>query len=562
MKILFVYPGIAHVGYNSYAEEAIPASDTHPSYGLALLASLLLERGHEVDLLDLRQQKNEAEAVEQLKQSDADLVAVTVQTPSFDFADMVAKHAKAFGKITVAGGIHATIATEDFLQHCHWDYVIRNEGEQALPELIDALEQGCSPERVVEGEIVADLDSLPLPHLFPQWQPFYEKEYAIEVARGCPGRCSYCISGDKRFYKKMRFRSRDHVMREIDFAFSNSMPQHLLFLDVNASTKKALFNSILSALADKYPELVITVQERVDSFSEETAQILARFKTAVVWFGVESASKRLLNFLRKDTNIDEAERAMALCNKYHLRSGVNVLIGVPTETAAEIQTTFNFIGKIKPYYLYCNTLAPFPGTDIHQYCQEHDLLPLLESYDQYELRNITNNGFIKGIDYQQIRQWNHLLNSLVNPTIRNQSLATLLSDEAEFVNQLVVVLANYLLGKAAPISVCLYGSSMIGRRVCKALRQHPFWRSNHSIRAFISSQGHCRAESIDGIPWHDDLWLRDNPPDVIINTSANSKEAIKFKLREHGLLERTLTLFEDADDCQLKTGNVDYQLTA
>ena len=87
MKVLFVYPGIAVIGYDSY-QTALKnkKSDAECIYGLSLLAAIIGERGHNFELLDLRQMANEEEARERIQRSDATVMAITVQTPSLSCA--------------------------------------------------------------------------------------------------------------------------------------------------------------------------------------------------------------------------------------------------------------------------------------------------------------------------------------------------------------------------------------------------------------------------------------------------------------------------------------------
>lgn len=256
-KVLFVYPGIAYIGYDCY-DRSLSGSDSDPIYAFSLLASIAIGQGFDVALLDLRQLKSEDEMFRKLSASDADIVAITVQTPSHDIASRVACLAKGLGKITIGGGIHVTVAAEDFLDNPVWDHLISGEAELAFPQLLNDLVAGLKPAKMICGDILPDLDQLPLPYLFPEWEQKYRQTYSIEIARGCPGRCTYCVSGEKKFFKKIRFRSIDHVMRELDYVYEKFKFNHLLFLDVCASNNPKYFYDLLERIAEKYSDLNLT----------------------------------------------------------------------------------------------------------------------------------------------------------------------------------------------------------------------------------------------------------------------------------------------------------------
>lgn len=411
-KVLFIYPGIAHIGYNSY-DSAIDLSDSDPIYAFSLLSGIILEKGWEVELIDLRQMKNEAEAFQRLEKSDARIVAISIQTPSFDIACRIACLAKGLNKIVIGGGIHATVAPEDFELLPYWDHVITGEAERAFPSLLEQIETGATPAKMIHGGILDDLNELPLPYFFPEWEEKHKRLYSIEIARGCPGKCSFCVSGEKRFFKKIRFRSITHIMREIDHAYELFKFKQLLFLDVCASMKKEYFIELMTILSEKYAHISIITQERVDTFNEDVAKLLAKFKNRTVWFGFESASPRILHFINKSSSIEKAKKTVKICKKYGLSIGANVLIGIPTETESDIQLTYDFIKEIKPELLFCNILSPFPGTKIHQYCQENEIFPEISTYEMYELRNVLTNGFLRGIDYDTVRYWHKRFNLLI-----------------------------------------------------------------------------------------------------------------------------------------------------
>ncbi len=413
MKVAFVYPGIVCTGYNSYTT-LLGEGESLPIYGISLLAGIVKARGHEVELLDLRQLASEDDLIARLRASSCDVVAVTVQTPSFNIACRVAEIAKRFGKVTLAGGIHATVAPEDFDRPC-WDHVVKGDGEIALPDLLDALDKGESAPRLIEGTVCDDLDSLPLPHYFPEWLPNYRQWYGIEAARGCFGRCTYCVSGQRKYYRKMRFRSNAHVLREIDHAYRLFRFTHLAFLDVNATAHRRRFNDLLRTLADRYPELQVGIQDRSDTFNEETAELLSRFKGGgLVWFGFESGSPRMLEFIHKDFDVSQAKAALDLCKKHRLKTAAMMIIGIPTETEEDIQQTYDLVKYARPDILAVNIMSPFPGTPLFDYCRDNGLFPENMTHERFHIRKIFERGLLKGVDYDRVRYWQKRIHGLAS----------------------------------------------------------------------------------------------------------------------------------------------------
>lgn len=405
MKIALVYPGIVCIGYNSNTTLGLDSAEALPIYAFALLSGVLRARGHDVCLIDLRHLANEDELIERLADPTLQAIGVTVQTPSFNVACHVAELAKAAGKITIAGGVHATVAASDFDRTC-WDHVISGDGEVSLPQLLDDLDAGREAAKFITGQSLASLDELPLPEYFEEWVPKYREWYGIEVARGCVGRCTYCVSGQREYYPTTRARSNEHVMREIEDAYARFGFKHLAFLDVNATTNRKRFNQLLDMVYERFPQLQVGIQGRVDCLAEDTVERLARFDAGgLIWFGVETASPNMIQFINKRVNLEQLHRAFRICAEHKITTALMMIIGIPTETEEDLQLSLDFIKRTKPDMLAVNIMSPFPGTPLFQWCKDQGLLPQPLMHERFHIQRVFERGLISSVDYDLVRRW-------------------------------------------------------------------------------------------------------------------------------------------------------------
>ncbi|MFQ5560622.1 MAG: B12-binding domain-containing radical SAM protein, partial [Nitrospinota bacterium] len=195
MKTLFIYPGITGIGYNSfgYCRDSGNITGTAIPLGIGYLASALEQAGFEADVLDLRHCKGKQEAEEIISKSEADIVAISVQTPSFHHAVELAVISKKYNKTVVAGGIHATVLPEDFIKTGVFDHVIRGEGEFSLVELVQNLESGRPSPSIIQGIWVTEMDMFPMAKDFPVYREIYRSVHNVEFGRGCPAKCTYRV---------------------------------------------------------------------------------------------------------------------------------------------------------------------------------------------------------------------------------------------------------------------------------------------------------------------------------------------------------------------------------
>lgn len=103
-----------------------------PRQGVVLLGTILAERGYEVEV-----QVEEVQALDRSALVEADLVGISLITPTAPRGYALADSLRRMGIPVVLGGYHPTFLPDEGLSHA--DFVVRGEGEDTLVELIEAL---------------------------------------------------------------------------------------------------------------------------------------------------------------------------------------------------------------------------------------------------------------------------------------------------------------------------------------------------------------------------------------------------------------------------------------
>jgi anaerobic magnesium-protoporphyrin IX monomethyl ester cyclase len=104
---------------------------------------------------------------------------------------------------------------------------------------------------------------------------------------------------------------------------------------------------------------------RVDSCSYEMLGELARTGCRVIYFGIESANQRVLDYYRKNITPEQSRKTVELARK----AGIDVIVGsfvlgAPDETREEIYNTVTFAKRILIDLPQFNILGAYPGMDI------------------------------------------------------------------------------------------------------------------------------------------------------------------------------------------------------
>jgi hypothetical protein len=120
MKIALLYPGITECGFNSL--KGNEGSWMH--HGLAILASCLKQKGHTVELLDLRRFLGWDHFKDHVRDMDFQVVAITMMSVDFNPACNAAKIIKEVKPETViiVGGPHPSLCPEELEDLQYFDY--------------------------------------------------------------------------------------------------------------------------------------------------------------------------------------------------------------------------------------------------------------------------------------------------------------------------------------------------------------------------------------------------------------------------------------------------------
>jgi len=104
---------------------------------------------------------------------------------------------------------------------------------------------------------------------------------------------------------------------------------------------------------------------RVDFCSYDMMREMVKAGCKIIYFGIESANQRMLDYYNKRITPQQSEIAVKTTRK----AGMNVIVasfivGAPTETREEIENTLRFARKIPIDFPQFNILGVFPGMDI------------------------------------------------------------------------------------------------------------------------------------------------------------------------------------------------------
>jgi len=377
-----------------------------PPLGILYVASALKEKGIEVSVLDQAAKNMSVKAaVDWAKHQNPDLLGFSTLSSSGRTAAIIARKVKRENPDLpiVFGNYHATFNAERILRTYPWvDVVVRGEGEEASLEIAKCLGKEDdlksilgvtyrNDNRVVstpDRPLIRNLDSLPFPDRKLLDVEYHSTVAGLNVApkkfttiissRGCIYRCRFC--GCCKFARNLwRRRSVKGVMDELHLLVSEGYSQ-FLFVDDSFATNSKRVIELCREIRRERMNIEWICEMRVDHCSYEMLRETVKAGCIMVYYGIESASQRVLDYYNKQATPAQAEDAV----KTARRAGVDVIVGsfilgAPKETKEEILNTLKFAQKLSLDVPQFNILGVFPGTDLWDELQVAGILDA----DQY-----------------------------------------------------------------------------------------------------------------------------------------------------------------------------------
>jgi anaerobic magnesium-protoporphyrin IX monomethyl ester cyclase len=377
--------------------------------GLAYLAGSLQAAGYDPMIYDAMSLFHDLPEISHtIADNQPDFVAVTAYTATVNAAREVLALAReaAPQATTVIGGVHPTFMADEMLSWPEVDYVVRGEGEAALPELLDRLNGDGEPSDVAgvscrtadgnplhgpERELAADLDRLPVAWDLLDWPVYFYRTKAgsrlaiVSWARGCTERCSFC--SQQRFWRMTwRPRSIDSIIEELRLLKDRFGVDTVEVADEYPTRDAARWEAILDRLIAEDLGLEFLLETRADDIVRDERQ-LEKYRRAGIlhmYVGVESTRQDRLDAMVKNLKVEQSRQAIHLLNQAGIITETSFLLGFPDETRADVQNTLDLSFSYEPDLTFFLAITPWPYSDYYQ--QVKDKVEVTD----YSLYNLSN----------------------------------------------------------------------------------------------------------------------------------------------------------------------------
>lgn len=361
-----------------------------------------------------------------------------------------------------AGGPEVSYSAEDFLlNNSSVDFIMCGEGEKTLLEFC---EKFSSPDKKdflpeIKGiylrrnkfssgqtelkephkeiyftgnrPLIQNLDELPFVYqdetgsLVSDIDPENSIIY-YESSRGCPFRCSYCLSS---IDKSVRFKSLDLVKKELSFFLEHNV-RLVKFVDRTYNLNEDRYIEIWKFITQNWnSKTTFHFEIEVQQLTEKALDFLSSVKANCMQFeiGIQSTNALTLNAINRKNDLQKIHDILSrIPETIHVH--LDLIAGLPFESMKEFSSSFNYTFLQKPRMLQLGFLKILHGTQMEQFAIEHEGYKWL-STAPYE---VLQSPWLNYSQIQILHNVDYLVDNIYNSQNFIQTMNYLLQQKIDF----------------------------------------------------------------------------------------------------------------------------------
>jgi len=359
--------------------------------GILSVGSALKKNGFQVELINITEKEID-QIAQKIVERNPEYVGFSVMTgiQTKHSVQLSIKIKELNPKIPILwGGIHPSLLPEQCLGEKYIDYVIIGEGEETILEFSRALKKTNDFKDILglgykdnnaksiinqRRPLIKNLDEWRLDFSLLDMKKYVyrlgsnQRVIAYKTSRGCPFRCGFCYNYE---FNQSRWRawSIDTVVADIEFLKKNFKIDGVKFYDDNFFVDRDRALDILKKI-----DLPSHIEVRIDFIDDKLTQALKELKVFDLLIGLESGSDRLLQLISKGFSVDRSMAGVRSIAKFDLHATYSFIVGLPTETEEEFESTIDLMYKIYKIHpragFTLGVYLPYPGSQLYSFSLE------------------------------------------------------------------------------------------------------------------------------------------------------------------------------------------------
>lgn len=358
-------------------------------YNLKACADRYLETiggGHEVELAEYTINHHAAELLDDIYLKNADVLCFSCYIWNIDHVKLLVRNLKKLRPHVPiwVGGPEVSYHLEHTMKDIpEIDGIMYGEGEVTFPNLMKYyIEKTDLPKgicmrdgdgmNITEMSPYINMDDIPF--VYKDMKGFENKIIYYESSRGCPFRCSYCLSS---IDKSLRFRSWNLVEKELEFFLANKVPQ-VKFVDRTFNCKKDHCMKIWTYIRDHDNGVTnFHFEIAADIMTREELELVRTMRPGLIQLeiGVQSTHEPTIEAIHRKMDLSVLRKVVAAVKEgKNIHQHLDLIAGLPYEDYETFGKSFDDVYSMAPSQLQLGFLKVLKGSLMYEDAIRHGIV--------------------------------------------------------------------------------------------------------------------------------------------------------------------------------------------
>ncbi len=312
------------------------------------------------------------------------------------------------------------VKSKENTEKCLQERATEEGGQRAAEDLREIkgliLRSGRTPEREA-----LSMDGLPF--LYENLEGFENRIVYYESSRGCPFRCSYCLSA---IDKTVRLRSLDKVKKELQFFLDRRVPQ-VKFIDrtFNCNHEHAL--AIWQYMKENDNGVTnFHFEIAADIMTQEELELLRQMRPGLVQLeiGVQSTNEKTLREINRFVNTAHIAKVVEELKKAeNIHIHLDLIAGLPHEDYESFKKSFDEVYGMNPDQLQLGFLKVLKGSPMEANKERYGLL-----YQENPPYEVLGSHLLSFDEVQKLKKVEEMVETYYNSNQFRYTLRVLLKE--------------------------------------------------------------------------------------------------------------------------------------
>ena len=280
-----------------------------------------------------------------------------------------------------------------------------------------------------------------IPFFYDDMAAFEHRIVYYESSRGCPYRCSYCLSS---IDKTVRLRDLELVKKELQFFLDLKVPQ-VKFIDRTFNCNRDHACEVWKYIHENDNGVTnFHFEISADILTDKELAILEKMRPGLVQLeiGVQSTNSETIKEINRVMDVEKLRQVVARIHSFkNIHQHLDLIAGLPFEDFTTFQKSFNEVYSMKPEQLQLGFLKVLKGSKMWEMAAEYGI-----AYTEKPPYEVLFTNWITYDEILKLKQVEEMVEMYYNSNQFTYTLA-MLEQEFETPFKLYEALADYYVEK-------------------------------------------------------------------------------------------------------------------